>query len=65
VFGNTVVGERLGESNSNFLVFILFLQKFAAVNGILFPGGGTSLKDGPFYDVAQKLFKVCKNAKFS
>ncbi|XP_024399813.1 gamma-glutamyl hydrolase 1 [Physcomitrium patens] len=31
-------------------------KKFSAINGILFPGGGTSLKDSPFFRVADKLF---------
>jgi hypothetical protein len=34
------------------------VQKFAAINGILFPGGATSLDDNPFYQTAEKLFKV-------
>ncbi|KAH7280475.1 hypothetical protein KP509_37G069300 [Ceratopteris richardii] len=34
------------------------LMKFAAINGILFPGGSASLKDGPFYRTAEKLFKM-------
>ncbi|XP_024366130.1 gamma-glutamyl hydrolase 1 [Physcomitrium patens] len=31
-------------------------KKFASINGVLFPGGGASLKDTPFYRVAEKLF---------
>jgi gamma-glutamyl hydrolase len=31
-------------------------QKFASINGILFPGGDASLKEGPFYRAAEKLF---------
>jgi gamma-glutamyl hydrolase len=34
------------------------VQKFAAINGILFPGGATSLDDNPFYQTAEKLFKM-------
>lgn len=34
------------------------LRKFAAINGILFPGGSASLQDGPFYQTAEKLFKM-------
>ncbi|KAH8932482.1 hypothetical protein BDL97_19G074900 [Sphagnum fallax] len=34
------------------------IQKFAAINGILFPGGATSLKGGPFYQTAEKLFNM-------
>lgn len=34
------------------------LLKFAAINGILFPGGSASLRDGPFYRIAEKLFKM-------
>lgn len=36
----------------------ILLLKFAAINGILFPGGGASLQDGPFYRLAEKLFKM-------
>lgn len=35
-----------------------YVQKFAAINGILFPGGATSLKGGPFYQTSEKLFNV-------
>jgi hypothetical protein len=35
-----------------------YVQKFAAINGILFPGGSTSLKGGPFYQTGEKLFNV-------
>ncbi|CAM6089037.1 unnamed protein product [Calypogeia fissa] len=31
-------------------------KKFGAINGILFPGGDASLQDGPFYQIAEKLF---------
>lgn len=34
------------------------IKKFAAINGILFPGGATSLDDNPFYQTAEKLFKM-------
>jgi hypothetical protein len=34
------------------------IQKFAAINGILFPGGATSLKGGPFYQTSEKLFNM-------
>ncbi|MCO5597353.1 hypothetical protein L7F22_051429 [Adiantum nelumboides] len=36
----------------------MLLLKFAAINGILFPGGSASLRDGPFYRTAEKLFKM-------
>jgi CTP synthase (UTP-ammonia lyase) len=35
-----------------------YVQKFAAINGILFPGGATSLKGGPFYQTSEKLFNM-------
>ncbi len=35
-----------------------YVQKFAAINGIVFPGGATSLKGGPFYQTGEKLFNV-------
>lgn len=38
--------------------FSSIFQKFASINGVLFPGGGASLKDTPFYRVAEKLFNV-------
>lgn len=38
--------------------FLHTAQKFAAINGILIPGGGASLQDGPFYRAAEKLFDV-------
>jgi gamma-glutamyl hydrolase len=42
------------------------IKKFAAINGILFPGGATSLDDNPFYQTAEKLFKVkCKTCSSS
>ncbi|KAG0558506.1 hypothetical protein KC19_10G033500 [Ceratodon purpureus] len=31
-------------------------KKFAAINGILLPGGGTSLQDTPFYRVTEKIY---------
>ncbi|KAJ7549003.1 hypothetical protein O6H91_07G036200 [Diphasiastrum complanatum] len=40
----------------------VYLQKFAAINGILFPGGSASLQVGPFYNVAEKLFKMALRA---
>lgn len=33
-------------------------RKFSAINGILFPGGSASLQGGPFYETAEKLFKM-------
>ncbi|KAI5078471.1 hypothetical protein GOP47_0006142 [Adiantum capillus-veneris] len=38
--------------------FDTLLLKFAAINGILFPGGSASLRDGLFYRTAEKLFKM-------
>ncbi|CAM6036511.1 unnamed protein product [Sphagnum compactum] len=38
------------------------IKKFAAINGILFPGGATSLDDNPFYQTAEKLFKMVTKA---
>ncbi|CAK9882624.1 unnamed protein product [Sphagnum jensenii] len=38
------------------------IKKFAAINGILFPGGATSLDDNPFYQTAEKLFKMAIKA---
>lgn len=32
-------------------------KKFAAINGVLIPGGGTSLDDNPFYRISEKLLR--------
>lgn len=36
----------------------VLIKKFKAVNGLLFPGGGTNLEEGPFLTTARKLWKM-------
>jgi hypothetical protein len=58
-FGLLLCGDRCTFTSSwNFVAVADDVQKFAAKNGILFPGDTTSLQDGPFYQTAEKHFNV-------